>query len=347
MALRSRSRTTSATSGPGRAPASDGRVARRRAPGSRAHARPRSHPRHGRRHAPPEELRLRAEALFGERAEQTGHEETRGEPGKGPPSPGPEAPGDAGIDDTGGATPAWRERTGQALRERMPLWLQTRCGLERRSVAALTVLLVVAAVFAVQHFWSGRTQSVAAPEVVREAAAYGAGKPGPTAAERAPTGEPGSKAPPTATAGPEIVVDVGGKVRKPGIHSLPAGSRVADALRAAGGVRPGTKTDGLNRARFLVDGEQVIVGAPAPAPRPGAGPAPSGPTGAAGPAAPVSLNTATTDQLDTLPGVGPVLAQHIIDYRTQHGGFRSVDELREVNGIGERRFADLRDLVRP
>ncbi|WP_244204636.1 ComEA family DNA-binding protein, partial [Streptomyces africanus] len=65
------------------------------------------------------------------------------------------------------------------------------------------------------------------------------------------------------------------------------------------------------------------------------------------PGAPVSLNTATADQLDTLPGVGPVLAQHIIDYRTQHGGFRSVDELREVNGIGDRRFADLRNLVRP
>ncbi|MDX3118297.1 ComEA family DNA-binding protein, partial [Streptomyces scabiei] len=66
-----------------------------------------------------------------------------------------------------------------------------------------------------------------------------------------------------------------------------------------------------------------------------------------GPAAPVSLNTATVDQLDALPGVGPVLAQHIVDYRAQHGGFRSVDELREVNGIGERRFADLRNLVRP
>ncbi|MFD5055995.1 SLBB domain-containing protein, partial [Streptomyces tendae] len=281
MALRSRPRTTSATSGPGRAPASDGRLARRRAPGSRAHARPRSHPRHGRRHAPPEDLRRRAEALFGERVGQRGHEEARGEPGKGPPLPGPETPGDADIGvadigDSGRAAPTWRERTGQALRERMPLWLQTRCGLERRSVAALAVLLVVAAVFAVQHFWSGRTQSVAAPEVVREAAAYGAVTPGPTA-----------------TAGPEIVVDVGGKVRKPGIHSLPAGSRVADALRAAGGVRPGTKTDGLNRARFLVDGEQVIVGAPAPAPatRPGEGAAPSGPTGAAGPAAPVSLNT--------------------------------------------------------
>ncbi|MFF4467938.1 helix-hairpin-helix domain-containing protein [Streptomyces sp. NPDC001599] len=351
MALRSRSRTTSATSGPGRAPASDGRLVHRRAPGSRSHARPRirpgSHARHGCRHAPPEELRRRAEALFGEPVEEfdrAGHERAQGEAGKGPPLPGPETPGEADTGDSCGATPTWRERTGQALRERMPLWLQTRCGLERRSVAALTVLLVVAAVFAVQHFWSGRTQSVAAPEVVREAAAYGAGKPGPTAADRATTGEPGSKAAPTAVAGPEIVVDVGGKVRKPGIHRLPAGSRVADALRAAGGVRPGTKTDGLNRARFLVDGEQVIVGAPAPPA--GSGAAPGGPAGAA-PAAPVSLSTATTDQLDTLPGVGPVLAQHIIDYRTQHGGFRSVDELREVNGIGERRFADLRDLVRP
>jgi competence protein ComEA len=116
-------------------------------------------------------------------------------------------------------------------------------------------------------------------------------------------------------------------------------------LKAAGGVRPGTNTDTLNRARFLVDGEQVIVGGPA-APAPGTGgPAVGGPAGPA--AAPVSLNTATVDQLDTLPGVGPVLAQHIVDYRTQHGGFRSVDELREVNGIGDRRFADLRNLVQP
>jgi competence protein ComEA len=156
------------------------------------------------------------------------------------------------------------------------------------------------------------------------------------------------------TAGAEIVVDVSGKVRKPGIHRLPAGSRVVDALGAAGGVRPGTNTDGLNRARFLVDGEQVVVGGPAPAGVAGAGPgAGTGTTGAAGagmgagPSVPVSLNTATVDQLDSLPGVGPVLAQHIIDYRAQHGGFRSTDELREVNGIGERRFADLRNLVRP
>jgi len=213
-------------------------------------------------------------------------------------------------------------------------------------VFALAVLLVLAAVLAVQHFWVGRTQSVRAPEVVRAAVPFG---------ERKGSGEPerdGSAGAPSAagTAGAEIVVDVSGKVRDPGIHRLPAGSRVVDALRAAGGVRPGTSMDGLNRARFLVDGEQVIVGGPA-APAPGSAPAAAG--GSAGsaagaaPAAPVALSTATVDQLDTLPGVGPVLAQHIIDYRTQHGGFRSVDELREVNGIGDRRFADLRNLVRP
>lgn len=233
------------------------------------------------------------------------------------------------------------------------MWLQARCGLERRSVVALTVLLVVAAGFAVQHFWSGRTQSVRAPEVVRAAVPFEEGREeaGPGAA----SGAPSVAGTATGTATAEIVVDVSGKVREPGIHRLPAGSRVADALRAAGGVRPGTDTAGLNRARFLVDGEQVVVGIPA-----GAAGAAGGSAGAvggsagsggsvpgAGPAAPVSLNTATVDQLDTLPGVGPVLAQHIVDYRTQHGGFRSVDELREVNGIGERRFADLRNLVRP
>jgi competence protein ComEA len=245
----------------------------------------------------------------------------------------PPAPGDRGV------------RAGLALRERMPVWLQTRCGLERRSVVALAVVLVVAAGFAVQHFWAGRTQAVRPPEVV--AAPF---------AERSEQAGPGASAgAPNAVGSPvaEIVVDVSGKVREPGVHRLPAGSRVADALRAAGGVRSGTDTEGLNRARFLVDGEQVVVGGPA---APGAGQggtAGGGPAGSAGsvpgagPAAPVSLNTATVDQLDTLPGVGPVLAQHIVDYRTQHGGFRSVDELREVNGIGERRFADLRNLVRP
>ncbi|WP_346283496.1 ComEA family DNA-binding protein [Streptomyces sp. T21Q-yed] len=249
----------------------------------------------------------------------------------------------AGAGDVGAGD--WRARVGPALRERMPVWLQARCGLERRSVVALTVVLVLAAGFAVQHFWAGRAQSVRAPEVVRAVAPLAGGELGKEAVAGASKADaPGA----VGTAAAEIVVDVSGKVREPGIHRLPAGSRVADALRVAGGVRPGTNTDGLNRARFLVDGEQVLVGGTAAAPGAAAGTGSAGAAVAgAAPAGPVSLNTATVDQLDTLPGVGPVLAQHIIDYRTQHGGFRSVDELREVNGIGDRRFADLRNLVQP
>lgn len=251
--------------------------------------------------------------------------------------PDPEVPPPTGRGPGGG------RRLGTALRERLPLWAQTRCGWERRSVVALAVLLLVAVLLAVQHFWSGRTQSVRAPEVVRAASGE----------QRGRGGESGSGMPSDAVATPggEIVVDIGGKVRKPGVRRLPAGSRVADALRAAGGVRPGTSTDGLNRARFLVDGEQVVVGgAGAGAAGAGGGPDAGAVAGAAGVGAgpaQVSLSTATADQLDTLPGVGPVLARHIVDYRTRHGGFRSVDELRQVNGIGDRRFADLKDLVRP
>ncbi|MFH8656633.1 helix-hairpin-helix domain-containing protein [Streptomyces afghaniensis] len=394
MALRSRSRTATATSGPGRGPASDGRVRHRR-------RRPVAHGRARHRHASAEELRRRAEVLFGEHVERGGK---RRESGHGPPEPEetvapgrprrgldqPEAAAEADVDPevgsvrvpvrgpvrvpvgaeggtdagagSGDGRPgegAWRERAGLAVRERLPVWLQVRCGLERRSVLALTVVLVVAAAFAVQHFWAGRTQSVRPPEVVRAAAPYGeqghGGRDEPERAAGALAGAAKSTGAAGAAGAAEIVVDVGGKVRDPGIHRLPAGSRVADALRAAGGVKPGTKTDGLNRARFLVDGEQVIVGGPAPDAGAGAGTGAGGTAagatgGAAGgvmPGAPVSLNTATADQLDTLPGVGPVLAQHIIDYRTRQGGFRSVDELREVNGIGDRRFADLRNLVRP
>lgn len=217
------------------------------------------------------------------------------------------------------------------MRERLPLWLQLRCGLEPRTLVALAVVLVVAAVFAAQHFWAGRPQTVRAPELVKQ----GAVTPEPRSSPRPPLSDAGP--------GGRIVVDVSGKVRRPGVHRLPSGSRVTDALRAAGGVRAGTDLTGLNRARVLTDGEQVIVGGPAPPGRAATG---SG-MGGAQAAGPVSLNSATVEQLDTLPGVGPVLAQHIVDYRAQYGGFRSVDELREVNGIGDRRFADLQPLVRP
>ncbi|MFI9149614.1 helix-hairpin-helix domain-containing protein [Streptomyces sp. NPDC053367] len=381
MALRSHPRTPSATSGPGRAPSSDGRIRHR-------HRRRPVRARQG-HHRSADELRRRAEALFVQRPAQ------RREVGAGPPravergspptwpkeaveeeEPAPD--GETGGE-AAGAVPAargdghgLRGRAGLALRERMPVWLQARCGLERRSVAALAVVLVVAAGLAVQHFWSGRTQPVRAPEIVRAAGSYEEQQPGEATGPGSPPvsapveGSDGASAVGAAGAPAEIVVDVSGKVREPGVHRLPAGSRVADALRAAGGVRPGTNVDGLNRARFLMDGEQVIVGGPAVAGTgtaivPGSGSAsgsgpgsggtvggvPPGSGALAGPMAPVSLTTATIEQLDGLPGVGPVLAQHIVDYRTQHGGFRSVDELREVNGIGERRFADLRDLVRP
>ncbi|MBA9045797.1 MULTISPECIES: ComEA family DNA-binding protein [Streptomyces] len=349
MALRSRPRTVTPTSGPGRGPASDVRMRHRASEHGRV--------RH-RAHAPAEDLRRRAELLFGEqgvqRRESEGREpesreserreSERRKSGKAPPAASTPAPVDGPSEHVGRPServdrppeymdpppPDWRERAGTALRERLPVWLQSRCGVERRGTVALAVLLVVAALFAVQHFWVGRPESVSAPQVVRTRPTYPKGP-----------GASGDVGGGPATPGGQIVVDIGGKVRAPGIRRLPAGSRVADALRAAGGVRPGVNTDGLNRARFLVDGEQVVVGESA------AAVAPAGTAAPSGPAAQVSLNTATEDQLDTLPGVGPVLARHIIDYRTRHAGFRSVDELRQVNGIGDRRFTDLRDLVRP
>ncbi|ROQ69000.1 competence protein ComEA [Streptomyces sp. 840.1] len=247
------------------------------------------------------------------------------------------------------APEGWWARTVPALRERLPMWVQLRCGLEPRALAALAVVLVAAAVFAGMHFWSASPEGVRAPDPVSAAghAPVPQGDAAP-ATDGSGTPEPSPGSPAVAGAGGRIVVDVSGKVRRPGIHRLPSGSRVTDALEAAGGVRPGVDLDGLNRARVLVDGEQILVGVPpgtvAAGGTGGAGP---GPTATGATTGPVSLNSATADQLETLPGVGPVLAQHIVDYRAQHGGFRSVDELREVTGIGDRRFADLQPLVRP
>ena len=122
-------------------------------------------------------------------------------------------------------------------------------------------------------------------------------------------------------------------MRRPGIAVLDAGARVVDALEAAGGARPGVDLTGLNLARVLVDGEQVVVGGPAPT---GAAASASPPPGdPSGPVVMVNLNTATESELDTLPEVGPVTAASILQWRDQHGGFTSVDELLEVDGIGE------------
>jgi competence protein ComEA len=142
-----------------------------------------------------------------------------------------------------------------------------------------------------------------------------------------------------ATPGGTVVVDVAGKVRRPGIATLPAGSRVVDAIRRAGGARPGVDLTSLNLARVLVDGEQILVGVPS---APGVAASASSRPGAAGAGdGLVNINTATLEQLDSLPGVGPVTAQKILDWRTAHGSFTAIDELLEVDGIGEKTLADM------
>ncbi|RSS53428.1 ComEA family DNA-binding protein [Streptomyces sp. WAC01280] len=315
------------TSGPGRAPGSDGRSRPGARVGPPGRARRRVRVRRG-SEVPAAGVRPRGDALF-------------------PPVAGPASSvGTETPEATERGSPVrLRGRLAAALREWTPLWVQTRCGLEPRALAALTVILLVAAGLAGGYFWAGRPEPVRAPEIVRAAPA--AATPAASVAGAGPGSEagpaPGGSGAPGA-GGAKVVVDVGGKVRRPGVLTLPAGSRVADALRAAGGAKPGADLTGINRARVLMDGEQVLVGLPGvPV---GVGPPGAG-AGAGGVGAPLSLNAATVEQLDTLPGVGPVLARHIVDHRTEHGGFRSVAELREVNGIGERRFADLETLVRP
>jgi competence protein ComEA len=141
---------------------------------------------------------------------------------------------------------------------------------------------------------------------------------------------------------PRLVVDVVGAVRRPGLYRLAQGARIADAVARAGGTTAKAELNQVNLAAPLADGEQVVVPAGT---APGAAAAAS--PGAATPAGPVHLSTATAEQLDALPGVGPVTAQKIIDYRTKHGAFRSVDELDAIPGIGPARLDQLRDLVAP
>jgi competence protein ComEA len=137
----------------------------------------------------------------------------------------------------------------------------------------------------------------------------------------------------------EVIVNVAGKVANPGVYRLPIGSRVVDAINLAGNQLKGVDISDINLARVLVDGEQILVGTP---------PAVAAKKAAAKVSAsnPLDLNRATAAQLDTLPGIGPVTAQRILDYRGKVGRINSVDELKKISGLGGAKFEEIKNLLR-
>jgi len=243
------------------------------------------------------------------------------------------------------------DRAGDAL----PPGLQGRLAITAHHVTV--VALVLAAAMAVAA-WIAIRSAPAPVSPPRQASLRLPAAPASPSA--APTVEPvgtsgltpappsAGEAAPTAAA---VFVHVTGKVRRPGVVELSAGSRVIDAVEKAGGARPGVRLGALNLARPVVDGEQIAVGVRVPAVAPPAplGAAstspPIGGTTSAVPGSLVNINTADQLGLEELPGVGPVTATSIIEWRTEHGGFSTVDELLEVSGIGEVTLEELRDLV--
>jgi competence protein ComEA len=204
-------------------------------------------------------------------------------------------------------------------------------GAGRQRVAV--ALLALAALVGGGLVWARAAPRLAGPTAGRESVA--------PADQTLPRAAPDTSA--TAASSGQLAVHVAGRVRRPGLVRLPAGSRVHDAIRAAGGVTAGADLNAVNLARKLTDGEQIRVPAPGdPAPPPDAATTPGSLGGT--PSAPLDLNTATPEQLDTLPGVGEVTAKRIVAYRSAHP-FTTVDELLEVPGIGQRRFEQLKDLV--
>jgi competence protein ComEA len=192
--------------------------------------------------------------------------------------------------------------------------------LSRRQLVGGAVAVVILLALLVRHLGSGGGTAAAPPVTPLPAAA-----------------------PARPAAAKLLVVDVAGSVRRPGLYRLRSGSRIDDAIAAAGGVTAKAQLDAVNLAAPIADGEQVVV------PGRGAGgvAAASPPTAGSSPSAPLDLNTATAEQLDGLPGIGPVTAQKILDYRQKHGAFHSVAELEGVPGIGAGRLAQLKGLVIP
>ena len=210
--------------------------------------------------------------------------------------------------------------------------------ISRRQAYVYVGLALVVAVLGARYLFSSHAAAPAGGQSLLGLASY------------APS--PSSSTPSSLASPQEVVVYVCGAVRRPGVYHLAPGARVADLLAAAGGARPKAALQAVNLAAKLLDGQQVVVplrGATgstvtAVAGAAGSTTATAGSSGT-GAAAPVDLNTATLEQLDALPGVGPATAQKIIDYRTANGGFKSVDDLKNVSGIGDAKFATLQPLV--
>jgi competence protein ComEA len=167
--------------------------------------------------------------------------------------------------------------------------------------------------------------------------AEGAGSAAPFTPSTATSGEISLKS----GGGGDIVIDVAGAVRRPGVYRLPAGARVVDAIDRAGGPAGAAMLEGINRAARLTDGQQVMV------PERGPGGAIATETGAAVADGPISLGSATVEQLETIDGIGPVTAGKIVEYRDQHGGLASVDQLDQVSGIGPATMESLRARLQP
>lgn len=230
------------------------------------------------------------------------------------------------------AAPAWAppltlaEHVRSALQARLPAPLQgARWDPGRRGAYVLAVLGLLAAIVAVAFALHGRAHPVSAPV------------PAVRATVPAPADDP-------LAAGVTVQVDVEGKVARPGLVTLPSGARIAQALTAAGGALPGTDTAALDLAAKVTDGQQLRVGLGGAAP-PAAGSMPAGRAAAGGAGALVDLNTATADQLDALPHVGPATAARILAWRTVHGPFSAVSQLQQVSGIGPSTYQDIAALV--
>jgi competence protein ComEA len=258
---------------------------------------------------------------------------------------------------------SWLGRGAGRAADALPPGLQGRLAITAHHVTV--VALVLAAAMAVAAWIAVRSAPAAVSPPRHASLQFPAGSVSPGVPAAAPTVEPvdasgSARAAPGAaasaptgvapTAAP-VFVHVTGKVRRPGVVELAAGSRVIDAVEKAGGARPGVRLGSLNLARPVVDGEQIAVGVPlaaAAAPVP-VGAVPTGPPIAGSstgiPDSLVNINTADQLELEELPGVGPVTATAIIEWRTEHGGYSTVDELLEVSGIGEVTLEELRDLV--